>query len=84
MTRFSDLFAAEKPIIGMIHLSGNRRKDIIGRALEELTIYSEEGVDAAIVEDFHGNEFIKPVNRMREYVEIIRKTVSGENQRKGA
>ena len=29
-----------------------------------------------IVEDFHGNEFETPVQRMREYVEIIRLTLS--------
>jgi alkanesulfonate monooxygenase SsuD/methylene tetrahydromethanopterin reductase-like flavin-dependent oxidoreductase (luciferase family) len=29
-----------------------------------------------IVEDFHGNEFETPVQRMREYVEIIRLSLS--------
>jgi len=31
-----------------------------------------------IVEDFHGNKFEKPILRMKEYVEIIRLTLSGK------
>ena len=31
-----------------------------------------------IVEDFHGNNFEKPLLRMREYVEIIRLVLSGQ------
>lgn len=45
------LFKVEKPIIGMIHLAG---EEPIKRALEELCIYEEEGVNGAIIEDYHG------------------------------
>ena len=31
----------------------------------------------SIVESFHGNRFVKPLQRMREYVEIIRLALSG-------
>ena len=31
-----------------------------------------------IVESFHGDKFERPVQRMREYVEIIRLTLSGK------
>jgi 5,10-methylenetetrahydromethanopterin reductase len=31
-----------------------------------------------IIEDFHGNKFENPVQRMKEYVEIIRLTLSGK------
>ena len=31
-----------------------------------------------IVENFHGSKFVNPVQRMREYVEIIRLCLSGE------
>lgn len=51
------LFNVEKPIIGMIHCAGENRKEKLQRALEELTIYEEEGVDGAIIEDYHGNVF---------------------------
>ena len=52
-TSFSEIFKVKKPIIGMIHLSGNSDKEIHDRALEELLIYQEEEVDAAIIEDYH-------------------------------
>ncbi len=54
MINFYDLFPDKKPIIGMIHLSGNDDEKI-DRALEELLIYEEESIDGAIVEDYHGN-----------------------------
>jgi len=38
----------------MIHLAGKNQEDIIHRATEELKIYEEEGVDGAIIEDYHG------------------------------
>ena len=31
-----------------------------------------------IIEDFHGQSFVSPVQRMKEYVEIIRLAISGE------
>jgi len=53
--RFRELFL-RKAIIGMIHLAGKNREDRVKRALEELRIYEEEGVEGAIIEDYHGNE----------------------------
>jgi len=54
INKFRELFKIEKPIIGMIHLAGDNSKEIRKRALEELTIYEQEGVDGAIIEDYHG------------------------------
>lgn len=51
---FKKLFLVEKPIIGMIHLAGEK-SERVKRALEELTIYEEQGIDGAIIEDYHGN-----------------------------
>ena len=31
-----------------------------------------------VIEDFHGEEFRKPLTRMREYIDIIRKAIAGE------
>ena len=31
-----------------------------------------------VIEDFHGEEFRKPLTRMREYIDIIRKAMAGE------
>jgi len=40
-----------KPILGMIHLAGD---EPVKRALEEIEIFENEGVDGAIVENYHG------------------------------
>ena len=53
---FKEIFQKEKPVIEMIHLSGNSTEIRLERALGELAIYQENGVDGAIIEDYHGNE----------------------------
>jgi len=53
--KFESIFQTNKPIIGMIHLAGNTPRDKVKRALEELSIYQEEGIDGAIIEDYHGS-----------------------------
>lgn len=53
--KFKKLFLVNKPIIGMIHLAGNGLNEKINRALMELEIFQEEGIDGAIVEDYHAN-----------------------------
>lgn len=52
--KFRSLFEIEKPIIGMIHLSGYNKSDKVKRALKELILYQEEGISGAIIEDYHG------------------------------
>ncbi len=54
MSRFQSLFGI-KPVIGMIHLSGGESTRI-ERALEELTIYEEQGINGAIIENYHGSD----------------------------
>ena len=44
----------EKSVIGMIHLAGRDGNERVERALEEISIYEEEGVHGVIVEDYHG------------------------------
>jgi len=44
-----------RPVIGVIHLMGHGRETKIKRALEEIAIFEEEGVDAALVENFSGS-----------------------------
>lgn len=51
---FRNLFTVKKTIIGMIHLAGSNRNERVTRALEELSLYQEEGIDGAIIEDYHG------------------------------
>jgi len=45
-------FFGKIPILGMIHLAG---QNPVKRALEELTLFEEEGVDGAIIENYHGS-----------------------------
>ena len=52
---FNALFNVKKPTIGMIHLAGSNKSERVRRALEELTIYEREGINGAIIEDYHGN-----------------------------
>ena len=52
---FRRLFSVSKPVIGMIHLAGDDRAEKVKRALEELVIYEEEGVNGAIIENYHGD-----------------------------
>ena len=72
--RLEELFWVKKPIIGMIHLAGLDEEEIIGRALEELTIYQEEGVDGAIIEDYHGtiSDVHKVLKESKNKFKIIR------------
>jgi len=42
----------KKFILGMIHLGGD---NVVKRALDEIKIYAEEGVDGCIIENYHGS-----------------------------
>src|SRR3989338_1326744 len=53
--KFEEVFTIKKPIIGMIHLAGKDKADRMSRALYELDLYEKEGVDGAIIEDYHGS-----------------------------
>jgi len=66
--KYHNLFG-EKSIIGMIHLAGNTSKERIQRALEELAIYQEEGINGAIIEDYHGpaEDIWKTLKETQEY-----------------
>jgi len=51
---FYEIFNYKKPIIGMIHLAGNSEQEKINRALEEISIFEDEGISGALIEDYHG------------------------------
>ncbi len=52
--KFYEMFGDKPPIIGMIHLAGD---DPVDRAIREIGIYEQEGIDAIIVENYHGSIF---------------------------
>ena len=67
MIKFYELFG-KKSVIGMIHLAGDSKKEKISRALEEMSIYQEEGISGAIIEDYHGtpndvNEALREISK---------------------
>lgn len=64
-----------KPILGMIHLSGADVITKVERALAEIDIYTNEGVDGIIVENYHGSiddveEVLKNLKDYRGYLGI--------------
>lgn len=75
---FREVFQKEKPIIGMIHLAGPSEDIRLQRALKELTIYQESGLDGAIIEDYHGNEQ-DVYNTLRESDKMGLKIIRGIN-----
>lgn len=54
MDRFEVAFGTKHPIIGMIHLAGKNKAEILETALTELKRFEKAGVDAAIIENYHG------------------------------
>ena len=58
-------FKHVKPLIGMIHLSGSNG-EVVRRALKELEIYENEGLDGAIIENYHCQDLGKLCMVMHE------------------
>ena len=55
MKAVKDVFAAEKPIIGMLHLSGFGRDEVMKIARREIEIMYRNGVNAVLVENYFGD-----------------------------
>ena len=82
MNKFHEVFR-NKPIIGMLHLFGDEgRLSSFGerweikakKALEELAIFEEEGVDAAIVENYSPtSDFWIVMHTLREISKLPKK-----------
>lgn len=54
--KLTDVFSVKKPIMGMLHLKGDGRGDVLSRAQREADLMAECGVDALVVEDYFGTE----------------------------
>lgn len=52
---FLKVFEKEKPIFAMLHLKGETSEEIFNRAIKEIKVYYQNGVDAVIVENYYGN-----------------------------
>ncbi len=51
---FLSLFRVQKPVLGMLHLMGEDRADVLRRAYAEADIMLRNGVSAVIVENYFG------------------------------
>lgn len=70
---FLDLFKEKKPILGMLHLTGDSPKEKRAQCLKEAAIYKRCGVDGMIVEDYFGSrhdvvDCLKALAQTDEYV----------------
>lgn len=77
--KFYDLFKVKKPIIGMIHLAGSDSYGKVTRAFEEISVFEGEGVDGAIVEDFHPSSFQEVLGVLDKLSKLENKIVLGVN-----
>jgi uncharacterized protein len=64
------------PILGMIHLAGDSP---VERALEEVTLFAEEGLDGVIVENYHARSSSVVSTALRETVKLQTDLVIGIN-----
>ena len=53
--RFTRVFGVRKPILGMLHLKGDDRADVVSRALREADSLVANGIDGLVVEDYFGS-----------------------------
>ena len=55
MNKLKEVFGVEKPIIGMLHLSGYGREQVLENARREIEIMYRNGVNAVLVENYFGD-----------------------------
>ena len=56
MKKMIDVFGVEKPILGMLHLTGCSRENVLENAQREIDIMYRNGVDAVLVENYFGDK----------------------------
>ena len=55
MKTMKEVFGVDKPIIGMLHLSGYGRDKVLENAMREIDILYRNGVNAVLVENYFGD-----------------------------
>lgn len=72
--KFVQVFKTEKPIIGMLHLLGDSRQDVMDNAISEMKMMTGHGVAAVLVENYFGSvgdvENVLAVLQ-RDYADVI-------------
>lgn len=56
MKSLKEAFGVDKPIIGMLHLSGFGRDEVMEIARREIEIMYRIGINAVLVENYFGDE----------------------------
>lgn len=69
---FLRIFKNCKPIIGMVHLKGDSEKQKYEKALKEIDILLEAGVDAVMIENYFGT-----LSQVEKVLDYISKNLSG-------
>jgi len=65
-----------KPIFGMIHLSGD---NIIKRAITEIDIFYEENLDGCIIENYHGS--VLDVKEVLNLIQIVQSVIPSDKKK---
>lgn len=65
--KIQTMFGDEKFILAMLHLKGDNDQEVFERALREIEIYRENGVNAVIVENYFGSP--EQVERVLQYLD---------------
>ena len=78
MKSLLEVFGVAKPIIGMIHLSGYGRDEVMEIAKREIEIMYRNGVNAVLVENYFGDE-TDVENALRYLQEVYPDQVFGVN-----
>ncbi len=75
------MFGVKKPIIGMIHLAGKNPQEKTRRAIDEIKLYRDNGVNGIIVEDYHGNrqDLFECLNEIKANRKVLGKLALGIN-----
>lgn len=55
MRKMIDVFGVDKPIVGMVHLTGYGREAVLENAKREIEILYRNGVNAVLVENYFGD-----------------------------
>lgn len=66
MENILSCFEVKKPVIGVIHTKGTDDEDVMRRAIEEIRLYKENGVDGILVETYFGDYY--QVEKVLQYL----------------
>lgn len=78
MKTMKTVFGVDKPVIGMLHLSGYGREKVLKNAKREIDIMYRNGVNAVLVENYFGDQ-VDVENALKYLQEVYPEKVYGVN-----